>query len=388
MTSLTNCMREPTRIEGLYVHVPFCDGKCGYCAFYSVRYEPALADTWLRALLAEAEHRRSQLGPFVPETIYFGGGTPTLLSAGQLEPLLGLACLGQGGEWTVEANPGSVDTEKLRRLRVRGVNRISLGVQSMDDRHLALLGRRHTVADIRAAVTSIEAAGFDNWSLDLIACVPGVSRTDWERTLGEAVALEPRHVSVYALTGEEGSALARKLESGAVSLLNDDEQLAMLDTAEEILGAAGFRRYEISNYAQPGHECRHNLACWQGRDYVGLGCAASSRVAARRWTNRPDLAAYVQALECGRLPPGDEEELSPSTDAVERLVFGLRMTEGVDVEAVMDATGLSGSPVAAIWYRTFARLQGDGLVQGDGNRWHLTRRGREVADHVAVELML
>jgi oxygen-independent coproporphyrinogen-3 oxidase len=381
-------MNDSEAIDGLYIHVPFCDGKCAYCAFYSVPYTPEAADNWLRALEVERNLTLGGRPGFAPRTVYFGGGTPTLLSRSQMDRLLDLSGVAQAEEWTVEANPGSVEAEYLRRLAARGVNRISLGVQSLDDRTLVFLGRRHTVADTHAAVAAIHAAGLANWGLDLIACVPGVSRRQWDKTLAEALALEPSHISVYALTSEEGSALARRVADGGVRLLDDEEQLAMLAAAEEKLGGAGFVRYEISNYARPGRECLHNLSCWRGENYIGLGCAAASRVGGRRWTNSSGLKSYVEALGAGQLPPRETEELSPSTDGFERLVFGLRLAEGVSLEAVLRATGLENSPVATIWNRTLERLRGEGLLTREDGRWKLTRRGFEVADHVAVELVL
>lgn len=381
-------MNASAKIEGLYVHVPFCDGKCAYCAFYSVPLRPELAHAWLAALETERTLVLDHWGSLSPETVYFGGGTPTLLPPAQLERLLILSGARQGAEWTVEANPGSVDGPKLSLLREGGVNRISLGVQSMDDSVLAFLGRRHSVAETRTAVAAIQSAGFDNWGLDLIACVPGVDRARWFRTIEQALALSPRHVSVYALTREEGSAIARHIDNGRVGLLDDDEQLAMLRTAEDALRAAGFERYEISNYALPGYECRHHLACWRGRNYIGLGCAASSRVGPRRWTNLPDLEGYIAALSQARTPPREEETLSDITDATERLVFGLRMAEGVDLSAILRATGLTGSATAGSWDQTLDRLRGAGLLTCAAGRWMLTDHGRELADHVAVELLL
>jgi oxygen-independent coproporphyrinogen-3 oxidase len=284
-------------------------------------------------------------------------------------------------EWTSEANPGSVDGDKLRLMKSAGVNRISLGAQAFDDRVLRQLGRRHSVKDIYSAVEEIKSACFTNWGLDLIACVPGVSAEAWRATLCAAVKLEPTHVSVYALTREEGTRLDRDHQAGTVTLLDDDEQLRMLDLAEEVLGAAGLPRYEISNYARPGFECRHNLSCWRGENYVGLGCAASSRVGNRRWTNVADFESYLTA------GVREEEVLTPLMDGVERFIFGLRMTEGIDLESILSACGLAGSPQEAVWKMTLARLEGEGLVVSGGGRWCLTARGRELADHVAVELM-
>jgi oxygen-independent coproporphyrinogen-3 oxidase len=367
-------------IPGLYIHVPFCDGKCHYCAFYSVPYSRERGADWMSALKREAEAARREFGPFAFSTVFFGGGTPTILPLDQLEALLGV--VGKGcGEWTSEANPGSVDVDKLRVMKAAGVNRISLGVQALDDRVLRQLGRRHTVQDIHAAVEAIHAAGFENWGIDLIACVPGVSVEAWRATLRAAVALAPAHVSVYALTREEGTRLDRDHRAGKGALLDDDEQLQMLDTAEAVLDAAGLSRYEISNYARPGFECHHNLSCWRGENYLGLGCAASSRVGLRRWTNAPDLDSYLTTVA------REEEHLTPTMDAVERVVFGLRMTEGIDLEAILVACDLSGSPLEAGWRKTLARLAGDGLVEPARGRWRLTPRGQALADYVAVELM-
>lgn len=367
-------------IPGLYIHVPFCDGKCHYCAFYSVPYSRERGAAWLSALKREAEAARSEFGPFSFSTVFLGGGTPTLLPMDLLEELLALAGKGSA-EWTSEANPGSVDADKLRLMKSAGVNRISLGVQALDDRVLRQLGRRHSVQDSHAAVAAIRGAGFENWGIDLIACVPGVTVDDWKATLRKAVALAPAHVSVYALTREEGTRLDHDQKAGKVALLDDEEQLRMLDIAEELLGDAGLNRYEISNYARPGFECRHNLSCWRGEDYLGLGCAASSRVGLRRWTHTPDLDRYLSAIS------REEETLTPVTDAVERVVFGLRMAEGIDLEAILDRCGLAGNPVGEGWRKILTRLEGEDLVESVGSRWRLTKRGRALADHVAVELM-
>jgi oxygen-independent coproporphyrinogen-3 oxidase len=384
-------MRASRGVDGLYVHVPFCDGKCAYCAFYSVPFAPAAAARYVEALETELRHQLRELGPIAPETIYFGGGTPTLLPP----PLLRRLCGRVRGaivperlaEWSVEANPGTLTAESLRVLLDAGVNRVSLGVQSFDDATLRRLGRRHTAADARAAVALLRAAGVRNWGLDLIACVPGLGRAGWRRTLDEAVALGPAHVSVYALTAEEGSALAQRVAAGGARLLSDDEQLAHLHLAERRLAAAGYARYEISNYARPGFECRHNVACWQGADYLGLGPAAASRVGDRRWTNRADLAAYSRALAAGRLPPREEERATPHVQVAERLIFGLRWAGGVDVSAAAAAAGLADDPSAARWEHALRTLRRQGLVRRRAGTWRLTRRGRDLADHVGVEVL-
>lgn len=381
-------------IDGLYLHVPFCLGKCDYCAFYSVPHDPAAVDRYIEAI--QTEHAAALAAyPSLASvrTIYIGGGTPTVLSIRQLESLAALlscrAALPPAtvGEWTVEANPGTVDLGKLQALRRAGVNRLSLGIQFLDDTVLKSLGRLHTVADAVAAWDWAGRAGFGNRGLDLIACIPGVSLARWKRVLREAVQMEPSHVSVYALTGEEGTRLAARLRARAVRPLADSAQLAMLHAAESILGAAGYRHYEISNYAKPGFECRHNLSCWRSENYIGLGCAAASRVGARRWTNRSDLQAYLAGVAASGLPPREEEALTPRTDAAERLVFGLRVDEGVDLDGILTVTGLRNDPSAGEWRHRLAALEAAGLVRRADQRWTLTPRGRDLADHVAVELM-
>lgn len=362
-------------ITGLYAHVPFCDGKCGYCAFYSVRYEDALADRYLDAL----ERELAVALPLAPKTIYVGGGTPSVLPARRLARLISLLRNGidvrRLTEWSVEINPGSLDAEKAGLLAAVGVNRFSLGAQSFDDRVLKTLGRRHRVSDIFKAVDLLRRAGVENIGLDLIACVPGCGPDLWRSTLRQALALAPKHLSVYALTNEEGTRLNQAIRQSKTALLSDDDQLAMLNTAEDLLTGAGYRRYEISNYAQPGFECRHNVACWRGEEYIGLGPAAASHIGLKRWTNRPDLPAYLEAAQAQRNPPREVEQLTPALKRQEQVIFGLRMAEGVP-----DA-------IAADYKDALEQLQADGLVAEKGLHWVLTARGRNLADYVAVELI-
>lgn len=386
-------MRASSAIEGIYLHVPFCDGKCGYCAFYSLSGRTGDIDDYLDALDQELGAYGRGKPVLAPRTIYIGGGTPTLLTSRQLARLCAIPTrhldLRRLKEWTVEANPGTLDDDRLAVLRAAGVNRISLGVQSLDDAVLARLGRRHTAAQAREACARIRAAGFRNWSLDLIGCVPGVTARQWAGTVRAALALGAPHVSVYALTSEEGSRLAGQVAAGDVALLDEDAQLACLHSAERVLRAAGYRRYEISNYARPGFECRHNVSCWRGESYLGVGCAAASFADHERWTNAADLDAYLRAVRRGKAPPREVERLSPETQAVERMIFGLRMAEGVEpgrILALPDGEVVE-SALGAHWVATFARLRREGLVRAAGDRWMLTTRGRDLADYVAVELM-
>lgn len=380
-------MHAVPKIDGLYVHVPFCDGKCHYCAFYSVPYTRELGAAWLSALTRERDLALARYGTLPLTSIFMGGGTPSMLPLDQMEQLLTLLNLSAPAhservEWTSEANPGSLTSDRLALMKAFGVNRISLGVQALSDPVLIQLGRRHSVADVYAAVELLHAAGIANWGVDLIACIPGVSERAWRQTLESTLRLEPKHISVYALTREEGTRLHQDCTAGMLTLMEDEEQLRMLDVAESILGEAGFGRYEISNYARPGFECRHNLACWRGGNYLGLGCAAASRVGDQRWTNGADVHAYIAGTH-----QQEQETLTPVTDAVERLIFGLRMAEGIDLQAILMTTGMALSPQETVWHRTLERLGREQLVEQQAGRWRLTPKGRTLADYVAVELM-
>jgi oxygen-independent coproporphyrinogen-3 oxidase len=327
----------------------------------------------------------------VPQTLYFGGGTPALLGVDRLQTLVAgvraHVSLSSVAEWTVELNPASVTPELLRALRAWGVNRLSIGVQALSDEVLRFLGRRHTAQQAREAVAMARAAGFANIGIDLIAAVPGVSPQAWRETLQAAVALDLPHLSVYVLSAEADTPLAAAVAAGTVVLPDEEAQLAALALTEELLGAAGLARYEISNYARPGHECQHNLACWRGEDYLGLGPSAASRDGVRRWTNQSDLAGYLRALEAGLPPPREEDELDPLADAVERFVFGVRLAEGVDPVAFA-ARHPAAVPRVAEWQATLVRLAGQGvLTRTASGGWRLTPHGREVADAVVAELL-
>lgn len=375
---MTVFMKCNTRPAGIYVHVPFCDGKCDYCAFYSTAFEPVLADRWLAAL--ESEMRCCPYeAPFEIDTIFIGGGTPPLLGPRRLERLCSILRdffpLRPGGEWSIEANPGTLTRETLEVLAAAGVNRLSLGAQSFDDRVLHCLGRRHSAADITRAFNLAREAGFLNVGLDLIACVPGVGPKTWQRTLEQAIALRPEHVSVYSLTFEEGTRLCTRQDAARLRPKTDRAQLADLRQAENVLSQAGFCRYEISNYARPGFECRHNLDCWRGNDYLGFGPAAASCDGLLRWINVPDLVAYIGALQAGSDPPRELDKLTPMIRAAERMIFGLRIAEGVPLAA---ASGFA---------RKLETLRVQRLVEQEAGCWRLTRRGLNLADAIAVELL-
>ena len=377
----------------LYVHIPFCVAKCRYCGFYSVvPGEGDIAD-YVRLPALEARLRPEDF-PDAPKTVYFGGGTPSLLGAEGFEALVrslrddaGLD-LGGAEEWTVEVNPASASRDLFRAMRRAGVTRVSVGAQSFCDATLARIGRVHDAEAVRRAFALARDGGFEDVGLDLIANLPDVTDGEWRATVEEALRLVPKHISIYTLIIESGTPFAREAAAGTLGTrLNDDAEMDLVRATADRLAAEGFARYEISNYGLPGFFCRHNLAVWRGEDYTGLGPAASSRNGLRRRTNAPDFAGYAVALRAGRLPPASEdEELDAEGDATERFLYGLRLSEGVSPDAFARRHP-AAAPLAAVWGSRLARLADAGIAERVGDRWRLTPRGFEVCDAVLAELL-
>ncbi len=378
------------QIEHIYVHIPFCSGKCVYCSFYSESYDGETADRFLAALKQEIEVAVSQY-VIRPKTVYIGGGTPSLLAPAQLRGLLEIfddSCsLADVAEYSIEANPGTLPPEKMAILAEHGVNRISIGAQSMDDGVLSRMARRHSASETRRTVEALRAADFDNIGLDLIACLPGVDGPMWTRTVEEAIALAPQHISVYALSVECGSLLYEMQQKRQWQPIGTEEERTAIAVAESQLTDAGYDRYEISNYAQTGYNCQHNTAVWEGKDYIGFGPAASSRIGLERRTNRPDLEQYTLFPARHPTPPRTEETISPRTDAIERFIFTFRLRTGVDPEAFANRYGAAAKRTLPAWLDQLAALENEGLVARHGNTWALTHKGINFADTVAERLL-
>ena len=359
---------------GVYVHIPFCIAKCAYCDFNSYPGCESLFAPYLRALRTEARLLRQRVERDC-KTLYFGGGTPTVLPNGELAALVielrGTFAVPPDGEVTVEANPGTVTEEGLRRLRKAGVNRISLGVQSFDDTELRLLGRIHSAADAIRAVRDARAAGFDNLNLDLILGLPGQSMQRWQENVRRALELAPQHLSLYALTIEEGTPLADQVLSGTLPAPDDDLAAEMYEWAAEVLAKAGYEHYEISNWARPGYECRHNLIYWYNRPYIGLGAGAHSWWGGERWHNLARPEEYIAALKGGHLPIAGREAIPRALEMGETMMMGLRLLrEGVSFARFARRFGVSPAEAYA---DALARLIGAGLLECDGKRVRLAR---------------
>lgn len=367
-----------------YVHVPFCVHRCGYCDFTVVAGRDDLIDVYLDALETELSRLES---PRPVDTLFLGGGTPTYLPVASLGRLLDLVSawfpLSEGGEFSVEANPLGLDDDKLALLADRGVNRVSLGVQSFDAAALRLLERDHSSELARDRVLAARER-FPECSLDLIFGVPGQSRDDWQATLETAVSLGPTHISAYGLTFERGTAFWGRRLRGELHQVGDDLERAQYELAMELLPARGYPQYELSNYARPGHESRHNAVYWAGGAYFGAGPGAARYVGGVRETNHRSTTTWIREVRSGRKPLSSSETLSPEERARETLMLGLRRTAGVSRSAFQCQTGYELDALAG---RTIAHGVSHGLVEDDGSRITLTRAGRCVADSVIAEML-
>lgn len=349
---------------GYYVHVPFCARRCDYCAFATWTDRTHLAERYLQACRVDIERAVAD-GAAPATSVFFGGGTPSLVDADALMQVLAAIPLAARAEVTVECNPDTVTRALLATYRDAGVTRISLGVQSMVPHVLAALGRTHDVANVQRAVDLVRATGYDTFNLDVIYGGAGESLDDWRRTLTEILALDPPHVSAYALTVEPGTPLA----DDANRHPDDDDQADKYALATDLFGAAGLEWYEISNWAKPGHECRHNLLYWSQGEYLGVGCAAHSHRGGRRWWNVRTPERYIDAVDAGHSPEAGSEQLPDDEREVEGLQLSLRTANGVPVGALPpDDDAL------------------DGLVVEDGGRLVLTPAGRLLANEVALRL--
>lgn len=378
-----NHVSHPAR--SLYVHVPLCAGKCGYCDFYSLLWTPGRAERYLEALGRElALHRKQVAAPL--ESIFIGGGTPTSLSAegvGQLDGLLA-ELAGADTEWTIEANPSSLDEAKLSAWLACGVNRISLGVQSFQPAELAVLARREGPEQIARAAELLGRAGVENWNLDLIYGIPGQSEASWSRTLERALSLGPSHVSCYALGIEAGTELMARVRTGALEPVDDELQRAMYYQAVDTLDRAGLEHYELSNFAAPGRACKHNVSCWQGGSYLGLGPAAASYLHGVRRSNRADLDTWAEALLAGEAAPADVDERSKADRIGEALMLGLRLIAGVDEAEFAERFGVGIDEAIP---QSLTRHQAGGLLDRTGGQLRLTRAGWFLADTVLVDCL-
>lgn len=390
------CPGADAPISSLYVHVPFCAHKCAYCAFYSEAVQGELVDRYVAALVREFEMLAASSRP---RTLFFGGGTPSLLNLRQWETILQslerLELLG-AEEWTVECNPATVSLDKARLLRSYGVNRLSLGVQSLDEALLDRLGRIHSRQQVFKSVDLLRQAGFDNLNLDLMFAVPGQTMEVWRRTLDEAVALGSEHLSSYEVIYEDDTPLFHQLKAGRFDI-NEDLACDMYDALVDTAAEHGFQQYEVANFARPevrqpqdlipslpGRACRHNVNYWRGGSYHGLGPSASGYVRGVRTKNWSNTQLYCEQLEQGRRAIESRDELPPLARAGEIAAFGLRMNLGWPFDQFRAVTGFD---LRATWAEEMESLVADGLGQRNEEGFRLTRRGLRFADLAAERFL-
>ena len=360
-------------IRHIYVHIPFCARICPYCAFYKDLLDRSQTWRFCEAILRDLDQQCASFA-VSPETIYFGGGTPTALTTSQLEFLLRgfreRLDLSSLAEWTIEANPGSVSARKAALLRKFGVTRVSLGIQSWDDQLLRLLGREHNSQQAEQSFQILRAAGFSNVNVDLMLGLPGQTIEQWKSTLEKTIALQPDHISAYCLTYEEDTEFFLRHSRGEL-LQDTDADTAFFEMAMSMLEDGAYEHYEISNYARRGFASVHNRAYWLGKDYLGVGPSAFSTVGMHRWQNVCDYRSYADRVLSGQSPTGFSENLTNEMKRTERIALSLRTRDGV----------------AAADVKLFAQQTNEfialGLLRESNGNFLLTRKGKSLADSVA-----
>ncbi len=379
----------------LYVHIPYCQAKCPYCDFNSYAASTWPEDDYTRALIREIE-RRSAEAPFSGQrlrTVFFGGGTPSLFAPDSIGKILDAADrrfgIESGAEITLEANPGTVGPAKLAGFRATGINRISFGAQSFNAATLRFLGRIHSAEETRAAARMAHRAGFERINLDLIFAVPGQTLAAVRNDIAEAAALEPDHLSAYNLTFEEGTAFFAEMKRGRITPAGSDEQAAMYSFVREEIPRRGYKMYEISNYARPGCEARHNLTYWRAQSYVGVGAGAHSFALGhegygRRWWNHRAPGVYIKAALGEGIAEAGAEEIDAATGASEFIFLNLRLRDGF---ATADFHARFGVEFDTRFGATAARLFEGGLLERSAEKVRLTERGLELADSVFAEFL-
>ncbi|MCL5264159.1 MAG: radical SAM family heme chaperone HemW [Chloroflexi bacterium] len=385
---------------GVYVHMPFCLSKCPYCDFNSYANRTELRDAYVEALCREislvVEQSRERSEEYLARTLYFGGGTPTLLAPAHLERILSAAAreIGwhPGLETSVEANPGTVDVALVRHLRSLGINRVSLGAQSLDDAALRGLGRIHNAAQAMQAFEDCRLGGIENVNVDLIYGLPRSAVYQWRQTLERAIALAPNHLSLYPLTVEPNTPFHSRLERGDLAVPTDDEVAEMYELAEDMLAEAGYDHYEISNWARAArndegerdYRCQHNLIYWRNEPYVGLGAGAHSSLRSRRFHNALSPEDYVSSIARGTLPIAFSEAIDRKLEMAETAILRLRLSEGIARSSFRERFG---EELDGAFGRRMQDAIGHGLVADDGETMALTSRGRLLANEVFIAIL-
>lgn len=377
----------------LYLHIPFCVKKCNYCDFFSASGTPKEQADYVSAMIQEIQSYQELSGEYEVQTIFLGGGTPSLLTPEQIEQIFDaiyhIFSVNENAEITMEMNPGTVDIEKLCAMKAVGVNRLSIGLQSAQNEELKMLGRIHTYEEFLETWRLTEQAGFKNRNIDLMSALPGQTMESYEDTLSKVLALEPEHISAYSLILEEGTVFydwyeKGKLDRGAWKLASEEEEYAMGELTIQRLAEAGMHRYEISNYAKSGKECRHNLGYWDRVEYLGIGAGSSSLIKGERFDHIRDRKAYIEKIRNGESILIDREILSVESQMEEFMYLGLRKIEGV---SRTDFQNYFGKNVDDVYGEILDKLEEEQLLEFSGNRIRLTHRGMDVSNCVLAEFL-
>jgi len=378
----------PDWVLGTYVHIPFCQYRCTYCDFATFAGKDEYIQQYLACLLTELSLRTPPGPKRFASTVFFGGGTPSRLPAADVERVLTALDdsfqLSPRTEVTLEANPGTLDLVQMRDLRSAGVNRLSIGVQTLNDSILRSVERIHDGRQALDTLQRARAAGFDSVSADLIFGLPGQDRQDWIRTLRGVIGAGPDHLSVYGLIVEPGTLLRRQLLDGRIQIPSDDEAADLYEVAREMLAANGYQHYEISNWARPGHQCRHNLIYWQHEPYLGIGLSAHSYLDGRRFANVRGLQGYIGHLQRGRLPTASVEPIDADRARADAAMLGLRLIRGIHT-ASFDAR--FGGNFLLGHSEAIARFAGLGLLEVRAGWVRLTAKGYLLANQVWQEFI-
>lgn len=391
-------MCEKKELE-LYVHIPFCVRKCAYCDFLSAPADTQERTLYIDALTEEIRARKNDFTAYRVSTIFLGGGTPSILegddSARIFRALQENFDISDDAEITMEVNPGTVTEEKAASWRKSGVNRLSIGLQSADDRELKMLGRIHTYREFLDTWKIVREAGFENVNVDLISAIPGQNLRSWSETLRKAADLGPEHISAYSLIVEEGTPFYERYGDGSGEdedkgnhlppLPDEDTEREIYKATEKILAEYGYHRYEISNYSKTGYECRHNLGYWERKEYLGLGLGASSLLSECRFHNTADMGKYLRLYEnAGTDICEDIEHLSVEDQMEEFMFLGLRKTVGISVD---DFRKAFGKEIREVYGEQMRKLEEQRLIEYSGNRVRLTERGTDISNYVFSEFM-
>ncbi len=372
-------------ISSLYIHIPFCISKCIYCDFNSIVIKAQMVDEYLKAIEQELQ---SAAEKYSFETVFIGGGTPTVLNETQLDRLLSMISkhvdVPNLEEYTIEVNPGTLSDEKAIIMKNSHVDRVSIGIQSFSDRYLKLLGRIHSANEAKDIFINLRGKGFNNISIDLIYGYPDQTLNEWKKDLRECCELDPEHISAYCLTYEQGTPIVEMIDSGGIKKLSEDEELKMYEFTNDFLCDKGYNHYEISNFAREDKECRHNTVYWENREYIGIGTGAFSYVNGERYCNIRNVEEYVSSVKSKKKLICFSEKLPQKQRASEILIMALRMTSGISKKEFIQRSGFD---LNELFEKQLNNLTQAGLINFDDERVKLTRKGLSLADSVMMEFV-